>query len=84
MKAPVTFQRALVEQLVAIRMATACVCAGEMEALHVWRVAVRRLRTLLRVLPRKRSGWAPGAGRRSTLAAVVVFYERAESRWRSR
>ena len=55
MKPQVAFQHALAEQLTAIQVATPEVCAGNVEALHAWRVAVRRLRTLLRALPRKRT-----------------------------
>ena len=55
MKPHVAFQHSLAEQLAAIRRATSGVCAGDIEALHVWRVAVRRQRTLLRALPRKQA-----------------------------
>jgi CHAD domain-containing protein len=44
-------QRALAEQAAAIRASTPGVRRGDAEALHAWRVAVRRLRTLLRALP---------------------------------
>lgn len=53
MKPHVAFQASLAEQVTAIRAAAPEVCAGDAEALHVWRVAVRRLRTLLRALPGK-------------------------------
>ena len=55
MKPHVAFQRSLAEQLAAIRSAAPGVCAGDAEALHAWRVAVRRLRTLLRALPGKQA-----------------------------
>ena len=42
MKPHVAFQCSLVEQLAAIQRATPGVCAGDVNALHAWRVAVRR------------------------------------------
>lgn len=53
MKPHVAFYCSLAEQLEAIQRATPGVCAGDAEALHAWRVAVRRQRTLLGALPRK-------------------------------
>jgi len=53
MKPHIAFERALREQVSAIRDATPGVCAGNVRALHAWRVAVRRQRTLLRALPGK-------------------------------
>lgn len=53
MKPQVAFQCSLAEQLAAIQCATPGVCAGDANALHAWRVAVRRQRTLLRALPEK-------------------------------
>ena len=69
MKPHFAFQRALAEQSAAIRAATPGVCAGDGESLHAWRVAVRRLRTLLRALPRKR--------------ARAIGAEKMQETWRS-
>ena len=54
MKPHAAMKRALATQVAVIRRVTPTVRRGDAEALHAWRVAVRRVRTLLRALPARR------------------------------